>query len=92
MRSVTFAWGALSAAQPFTINAAEPAHPVTFAKEIAPILQKKCKECRRKGSMAAHVVSQSRRDPAFGPSPSGNESLRGRCLPGASTTPSVFPS
>ena len=26
--------------------------PVTFAKDIAPILQEKCQDCHRKGSMA----------------------------------------
>src|SRR3979490_3059937 len=26
--------------------------PVTFAKDIAPILQERCQECHRKGSMA----------------------------------------
>src|SRR5207237_5563235 len=28
------------------------ARPVTFAKDVAPILQAKCQECHRKGSMA----------------------------------------
>src|SRR5437868_13152513 len=33
--------------------ASQPAaQPVTFAKDIAPILQEKCQECHRKGSMA----------------------------------------
>jgi hypothetical protein len=33
-------------------NAAPAGKPVTFAKDIAPILQAKCQECHRKGSMA----------------------------------------
>src|SRR5580693_5206678 len=28
------------------------ARPVTFAKDVAPILQERCQECHRKGSMA----------------------------------------
>ena len=31
---------------------APPAQPVTFAKDVAPILQKKCQECHHTGSMA----------------------------------------
>jgi hypothetical protein len=33
-------------------NATPAGQPVTFAKDIAPILQAKCQECHRKGSMA----------------------------------------
>src|ERR1700689_3139594 len=29
-----------------------PAGPVTFTKDVAPILQAKCQDCHRKGSMA----------------------------------------
>jgi hypothetical protein len=41
-------------ALPFSSVAAsiETAAPVTFAKDIAPILQEKCQDCHRKGSMA----------------------------------------
>jgi hypothetical protein len=37
-------------ALPVSSMAADP--PVTFAKDIAPILQEKCQDCHRKGSMA----------------------------------------
>jgi hypothetical protein len=33
-------------------NAAPEAKPITFAKDIAPILQEKCQECHHSGSMA----------------------------------------
>ena len=33
-------------------TAAEPARPVTFAKDVAPILQQKCQECHQPGSIA----------------------------------------
>ena len=32
--------------------AAEPARPVTFAKDVAPILRQKCQECHQPGSIA----------------------------------------
>ena len=32
--------------------AAEPARPVTFAKDVAPIFQEKCEGCHRTGEMA----------------------------------------
>ena len=31
---------------------ADPAKPVTFAKDVAPIFQERCQECHRKGSLA----------------------------------------
>ena len=43
--------GGLATAADLT-NAAPAGKPVTFAKDIAPILQAKCQECHRKGSMA----------------------------------------
>jgi hypothetical protein len=40
-------------ALPCTFTAAElTSKPVTFAKDVAPILQEKCQDCHRKGSMA----------------------------------------
>src|SRR5438876_5781380 len=33
-------------------SAAEPARPVTFAKDVAPILRQKCQECHQPGSIA----------------------------------------
>ena len=35
---------------------AETAKAVTFAKDVAPILQERCQECHRKGSHGAHVA------------------------------------
>src|SRR5579863_4776626 len=43
--------GALFALASFSA-AAELGKPVTFAKDVAPILQAKCQECHRAGSMA----------------------------------------
>jgi hypothetical protein len=43
----------LAAALPVLMSAAElTSKPVTFAKDIAPILQEKCQGCHREGSMA----------------------------------------
>ena len=44
----------LAAALPVLLSAAELTsnRPVTFAKDIAPILQEKCQGCHREGSMA----------------------------------------
>jgi hypothetical protein len=39
-------------ALPSASFAADVAKPVTFAKDVAPILQERCQECHRKGSMA----------------------------------------
>jgi hypothetical protein len=49
--SVVLTLAGLATAADLT-NAAPAARPVTFAKDIAPILQAKCQECHRKGSMA----------------------------------------
>src|SRR5579864_5638689 len=49
--SVFLTLGSLAAAADLT-NAAPAGKPVTFAKDVAPILQEKCQECHRKGSMA----------------------------------------
>ncbi|MBZ5577447.1 MAG: cytochrome c [Acidobacteriia bacterium] len=45
------AWSAILT-MPAAGRAAAAAQPATFAKDIAPILQEKCQECHRKGSMA----------------------------------------
>src|SRR6185436_7862841 len=47
--------GALAAGVILTARfaaAAEPAKPVTFSKEVAPILQAKCQSCHEPGSIA----------------------------------------
>jgi hypothetical protein len=49
--SVSLTLAGLATAADLT-NAAPAGKPVTFAKDIAPILQAKCQECHRKGSMA----------------------------------------
>jgi hypothetical protein len=46
-----FAWAAFHTAASVS-PAAEPVAPPTFAKDVAPILQEKCEECHRKGSLA----------------------------------------
>ena len=43
---------ALSIAADLVNTAAQVARPVTFARDIAPILQEKCQECHHSGSMA----------------------------------------
>jgi hypothetical protein len=49
-----FAFGTILLLPGFSIAADSPdaKKPVTFAKDIAPILQEKCQECHRAGSMA----------------------------------------
>jgi hypothetical protein len=49
--SVSLTLAGLATAADLT-NLAPAGKPVTFAKDIAPILQAKCQECHRKGSMA----------------------------------------
>ena len=56
---VVLALGALMALPALSIAAdlvnsaaAQSARPVTFARDIAPILQEKCQECHHSGSMA----------------------------------------
>ena len=52
-RSVRFAARSFLLALPALAVAAEPAAQlVTFAKDVAPILQEKCQECHRKGTAA----------------------------------------
>ncbi len=46
-----FVSGLVAVAGPL-MGAALPASPVTFTKDVAPILQAKCQDCHRKGSMA----------------------------------------
>src|SRR6266567_9024334 len=47
------AFSAAFAAEVSTNAGSEPTgKPVTFAKDIAPILQERCQDCHRKGSMA----------------------------------------
>src|SRR5579872_3956948 len=50
MRYVLSLVAALSVAAPAL--AADSAKPVTFTKDVAPILQKKCQECHQPGSIA----------------------------------------
>jgi hypothetical protein len=47
-----FVFASVSLAADLPNNAAPAAKPVTFAKDIAPILQEKCQECHHSGSMA----------------------------------------
>jgi len=48
-----FALSVSSIAAEISANAADPGgKPVTFAKDVAPILQERCQECHRTGSMA----------------------------------------
>src|SRR5215467_2202773 len=49
---LVFAAGSLLAADAATGTSAGPAAPVTFAKDVAPILQERCQECHHKGAMA----------------------------------------
>jgi hypothetical protein len=44
------AWGIIAA--PSALSAELTAKPVTFSKDVAPILQEKCQACHRKGEMA----------------------------------------
>src|SRR5262245_46015490 len=44
---VLFLWGSLSIAQ----QARTDATPVTFAKDVAPILQKNCQQCHQPGAV-----------------------------------------
>src|SRR2546430_17087065 len=46
------AFGMLSGLSLAADIGAEASRPVTFAKDVAPILQERCQECHRKGSMA----------------------------------------
>ena len=49
---LTFSGTAIAAEASTNGGTAPAAKPVTFAKDVAPILQEKCQECHRKGSMA----------------------------------------
>ena len=51
IREATLVLGAALAVSGIA-TAAEPARPVTFAKDVAPILQQKCQDCHQPGSIA----------------------------------------
>lgn len=53
-RLIPLAFGLALTTSPGSLAAAEltSTRPVTFARDIAPILQEKCQDCHRKGSMA----------------------------------------
>jgi hypothetical protein len=51
IREAAWTLGALLSASGIA-TAAEPARPVTFAKDVAPILQQKCQDCHQPGSIA----------------------------------------
>ena len=61
--------GSAIAAEASTNAGSEPAKPVTFAKDVAPILQARCQECHRKGSMAPMSLI-TYEEPARGRNPS----------------------
>jgi len=50
MKTITFAVALAAVAA--TANAAGPAAPVTFSKDVAPILQSKCQDCHQPNSIA----------------------------------------
>src|SRR5580765_2335075 len=51
IREAALALGAFVAVSGIA-TAAEPARAVTFAKDVAPILQQKCQDCHQPGSIA----------------------------------------
>src|SRR5579864_9559076 len=63
--------------------------PVTFNKDVLPILQKQCQNCHRPGEVAPmSFLSYKRRDP--GRLPSNPRCSRTRCRPGSPIPPSVI--
>ena len=62
----------------------EGAGPITFTKDVAPILQEKCQQCHRPGEMAPMSLRRPRRC-ARGRGRSRTRSPNGRCRRGSST-------
>ena len=74
-----------------SLTAAEPAsRPVTFAKDVAPILQEKCQDCHQPGSIAPMSLLTYEETRPWAQIDQGPRDARARCRRGTSTRRSAF--
>ena len=63
----------------------DAAPAVTFAKDVAPILQKNCQECHRPGSIGPMSLQDLRGSAPLGPIDQAEGGRRARCRPTVTT-------